>query len=198
MYYLLFLSILHTRVLHIYEAIHYFVSVKIVSCLFNMQRYKVSVITVINCRFSHASFFRTSSQNTWKRPIKPLLQPPKLHAPTRSYPRDSCNYGTALGFDFKSFFPGCIAMQHTSRLPSPSINGTWKVWSVVAAWASQIYDMSSFKYLPAFMNKTHKEKENVSLWLGLRYSCYKYVAGNCDFRNSVWCCGSISSPSGIW
>lgn len=126
-YYLLFLFILHTHVLHIYEAVHYFVRVKIVSCLFNMQRYKVSVITVINCRFSHASFFRTSSQNTWKRPIKPLLQPPKLHAPTRSYPRDSCNYGAALGFDFKAFFPGCIAMQRASRLPSPSINGTWKV-----------------------------------------------------------------------
>jgi len=171
---------------------------QIVSCLLNMQHYKVSVSTAIKCGFSHASFFSTWSQNARKGPLQLLPCSPKPHMPTWRYPRDGCSCRDALGLDFKGFFPGCVGMQWVYWLPSPSMNGMWRDGSAVATWAAQIYDMSFLKYLPAVKHKTGEEKKNVSVWLWIRCSCSKYIAGSCDVRNSLWCHKSVSLLSGIW
>lgn len=166
--------------------------------LFNIQNYKVSIITVINYRFSHASFFRTSSWKIRKGPIKPLLPSPKLWALMWSYPRDTFNCGDILGYTLQGiFFPHSTETQHVSWVPSSPIRGTSKVWSVAATWASQFYSVSSFKYFSAFMDKTHEEKENVSLAIG-KVQLLSKCSRKGEFSNSVWCHGSILWPSGIW
>lgn len=55
-----------------YGAVHYTVSLKIVLYLFEVQDHKIPITTVVNCRVSHAAFFRISSWKIRKMPIEPL------------------------------------------------------------------------------------------------------------------------------